>query len=68
MELYLGRVYSKAELTAAPRYLSIGADFALVPSRDGPATSKSGPKGAVGAGSRLGGLKEAHATMHMCLR
>jgi len=59
MELYPGRVYSKPEFTALPPYLFSGADFALIPSRDEPfglVAVEFGRKGALGVGSRLGGL------------
>src|ERR1700679_209417 len=59
MELYPDRVYSKPELTALPPYLFSGADFALIPSRDEPfglVAVEFGRKGALGVGSRLGGL------------
>jgi alpha-1,3-glucan synthase len=59
MELYPGRVHSKPEFTALPPYLFSGADFALIPSRDEPfglVAVEFGRKGALGVGSRLGGL------------
>jgi hypothetical protein len=59
MELYPERVYSKPEFTALPPYLFTGADFALIPSRDEPfglVAVEFGRKGALGVGSRLGGL------------
>ncbi|KAF7294911.1 Modular protein with glycoside hydrolase family 13 and glycosyltransferase family 5 domains [Mycena indigotica] len=59
MELYPNRVYSKPEFTALPPYLFSGADFALIPSRDEPfglVAVEFGRKGALGVGSRLGGL------------
>ncbi|KAI0306448.1 modular protein with glycoside hydrolase family 13 and glycosyltransferase family 5 domains [Multifurca ochricompacta] len=59
MELYPDRVYSKPEFTALPPYLFSGADFALIPSRDEPfglVAVEFGRKGALGVGSRLGGL------------
>lgn len=59
MEMYPGRVYSKPEFTALPPYLFSGADFALIPSRDEPfglVAVEFGRKGALGVGSRLGGL------------
>ncbi|KAJ7172450.1 modular protein with glycoside hydrolase family 13 and glycosyltransferase family 5 domains [Mycena filopes] len=77
MELYPGRVYSKPEFTALPPYLFSGADFALIPSRDEPfglVAVEFGRKGALGVGSRLGGLGlmpgwwypvESSATAHM---
>ncbi|KAF9535312.1 modular protein with glycoside hydrolase family 13 and glycosyltransferase family 5 domains [Crepidotus variabilis] len=77
MELYPERVYSKPEFTALPPYLFSGADFALIPSRDEPfglVAVEFGRKGALGVGSRLGGLGlmpgwwypvESSATNHM---
>ena len=59
MEIYPDRVYSKPEFTALPPYLFSGADFALIPSRDEPfglVAVEFGRKGALGVGSRLGGL------------
>jgi alpha-1,3-glucan synthase len=59
MELYPDRVFSKPEFTALPPYLFSGADFALIPSRDEPfglVAVEFGRKGALGVGSRLGGL------------
>ncbi|KIY53580.1 glycoside hydrolase family 13/glycosyltransferase family 5 protein [Fistulina hepatica ATCC 64428] len=59
MEQYPDRVYSKPEFTALPPYLFSGADFALIPSRDEPfglVAVEFGRKGALGVGSRLGGL------------
>ncbi|KAJ7063334.1 modular protein with glycoside hydrolase family 13 and glycosyltransferase family 5 domains [Mycena amicta] len=59
MELYPTRVFSKPEFTALPPYLFSGADFALIPSRDEPfglVAVEFGRKGALGVGSRLGGL------------
>ncbi|TFK76403.1 hypothetical protein BDN72DRAFT_234531 [Pluteus cervinus] len=77
MELYPDRVFSKPEFTALPAYLFSGADFALIPSRDEPfglVAVEFGRKGALGVGSRLGGLGlmpgwwypvESSATAHM---
>ncbi|CAA7271667.1 unnamed protein product [Cyclocybe aegerita] len=77
MELYPDRVFSKPEFTALPPYLFSGADFALIPSRDEPfglVAVEFGRKGALGVGSRLGGLGlmpgwwypvESSATNHM---
>ncbi|KAF9069108.1 modular protein with glycoside hydrolase family 13 and glycosyltransferase family 5 domains [Rhodocollybia butyracea] len=59
MELYPDRVFSKPEFTALPPFLFSGADFALIPSRDEPfglVAVEFGRKGALGVGSRLGGL------------
>jgi hypothetical protein len=59
MELHPDRVYSKPEFTSLPPYLFSGADFALIPSRDEPfglVAVEFGRKGALGVGSRLGGL------------
>ncbi|KAF9265419.1 glycoside hydrolase family 13/glycosyltransferase family 5 protein [Marasmius fiardii PR-910] len=58
-ELYPDRVYSKPEFTALPPFIFSGADFALIPSRDEPfglVAVEFGRKGALGVGSRLGGL------------
>lgn len=52
-------MYSKPEFTALPPYIFSGADFALIPSRDEPfglVAVEFGRKGALGVGSRLGGL------------
>ncbi|KIY70932.1 glycosyltransferase family 5 protein [Cylindrobasidium torrendii FP15055 ss-10] len=77
MEMYPDRVYSKPEFTALPPYLFSGADFALIPSRDEPfglVAVEFGRKGALGVGSRLGGLGlmpgwwypvESSSTAHM---
>ncbi|QIW99286.1 hypothetical protein AMS68_004804 [Peltaster fructicola] len=59
MEKYPGRVYSKPEFTALPPFLFSGAEFALIPSRDEPfglVAVEFGRKGALGVGSRVGGL------------
>ncbi|VDB82993.1 unnamed protein product [Peniophora sp. CBMAI 1063] len=59
MQMYPDRVFSKPEFTALPPYLFSGADFALIPSRDEPfglVAVEFGRKGALGVGSRLGGL------------
>ncbi|KAL1410802.1 hypothetical protein Q8F55_001744 [Vanrija albida] len=59
MEMYPDRVFSKPEFTTLPPYLFSGADFALIPSRDEPfglVAVEFGRKGALGVGSRLGGL------------
>lgn len=59
MELYPDRVYSKPEFTALPSHSFSGADFALILSRDKPfglVAVGFGRKGALGVGSRLGGL------------
>lgn len=77
MELYPGRVYSKPEFTALPPFIFSGGDFALIPSRDEPfglVAVEFGRKGALGVGSRLGGLGlmpgwwfpvESDSTAHM---
>ncbi|KAG8897345.1 Cell wall alpha-1,3-glucan synthase ags1, partial [Tulasnella sp. 403] len=77
MEMYPDRVYSKPEFTALPPFLFSGADFALIPSRDEPfglVAVEFGRKGALGVGSRLGGLGlmpgwwfpvESSSTSHM---
>ncbi|KAF4552111.1 Cell wall alpha-1,3-glucan synthase-like protein [Elsinoe fawcettii] len=59
MKKYPGRVYSKPEFTQLPPYLFSGAEFALIPSRDEPfglVAVEFGRKGALGVGSRVGGL------------
>ncbi|KAL4965240.1 alpha-1,3-glucan synthase Ags3 [Aspergillus stella-maris] len=59
MELYPGRVFSKPEFTVLPPFVFSGADFALIPSRDEPfglIAVEFGRKGALGIGSRIGGL------------
>jgi alpha-1,3-glucan synthase len=59
MEMYPDRVFSKPEFVSLPPYLFSGADFALIPSRDEPfglVAVEFGRKGALGVGSRLGGL------------
>jgi alpha-1,3-glucan synthase len=77
MEIYPDRVFSKPEFTSLPPCLFSGADFALIPSRDEPfglVAVEFGRKGALGVGSRLGGLGlmpgwwfpvESSATEHM---
>jgi len=77
MELYPGRVFSKPEFTALPPFIFSGGDFALIPSRDEPfglVAVEFGRKGALGVGSRLGGLGlmpgwwfpvESDSTAHM---
>ena len=59
MKLYPGRVCSKPVFTALPPYIFSGAEFALIPSRDEPfglVAVEFGRKGALGVGSRVGGL------------
>ncbi|CAE6483196.1 unnamed protein product [Rhizoctonia solani] len=59
MEMYPDRVLSKLESTALPPFLFSGANFALISSRDesfGPVAVEFGREGALGVGSRLGGL------------
>ncbi|KAI8457791.1 hypothetical protein BY996DRAFT_4577963 [Phakopsora pachyrhizi] len=77
MEIYPGRVFSKPEFTALPPFIFSGGDFALIPSRDEPfglVAVEFGRKGALGVGSRLGGLGlmpgwwfpvESDSTSHM---
>ncbi|KAA1078201.1 Cell wall alpha-1,3-glucan synthase ags1 [Puccinia graminis f. sp. tritici] len=77
MELHPGRVFSKPEFTALPPFIFSGGDFALIPSRDEPfglVAVEFGRKGALGVGSRLGGLGlmpgwwfpvESDSTAHM---
>ncbi|KAL9609251.1 MAG: hypothetical protein Q9167_005970 [Letrouitia subvulpina] len=59
MKKYPKRVYSKPEFTALPPYIFSGAEFSLIPSRDEPfglVAVEFGRKGALGVGSRVGGL------------
>jgi alpha-1,3-glucan synthase len=59
MELYPDRVCSKPEFTVLPPCIFSGAEFALIPSRDEPfglVAVEFGRKGALGVGSRVGGL------------
>lgn len=59
VEMYPDRVFSRPEFTNLPPFIFSGADFALIPSRDEPfglVAVEFGRKGALGVGSRLGGL------------
>lgn len=59
MEMYPERVCSKPEFTVLPPCIFSGAEFALIPSRDEPfglVAVEFGRKGALGVGSRVGGL------------
>ena len=59
MEKYPGRICSKPEFTALPACIFSGAEFSLIPSRDEPfglVAVEFGRKGALGVGSRVGGL------------
>lgn len=59
MEIYPGRLCSIPEYTVLPPEVNAGADFALMPSRDEPfglVAVEFGRQGALGIGSRLGGL------------
>lgn len=59
MQKYPGRVFSKPEFTLLPACVFSGAEFALIPSRDEPfglVAVEFGRKGALGVGSRVGGL------------
>ena len=59
MKKYPTRVFSKPEFTALPPFIFSGAEFALIPSRDEPfglVAVEFGRKGALGVGSRVGGL------------
>ena len=59
MERFPGRVYSKPEFTALPPFIFSGAEFTLIPSRDEPfglVAVEFGRKGALGVGSKVGGL------------
>ncbi|GLA32170.1 hypothetical protein AnigIFM63326_011309 [Aspergillus niger] len=75
--MFPGRVFSRPEFTALPPCVFSGADFALIPSRDEPfglIAVEFGRKGALGIGSRIGGLGqmpgwwytvESDATRHL---
>ncbi|KAE8356280.1 hypothetical protein BDV28DRAFT_127311 [Aspergillus coremiiformis] len=77
MELFPGRVFSRPQFTILQPYVFSGADFALIPSRDEPfglVAVEFGRKGALGIGSRIGGLGqmpgwwytvESDATRHL---
>ncbi|KAH2916900.1 hypothetical protein KXV64_009499 [Aspergillus fumigatus] len=77
MAMFPGRVFSKPEFTILPPYVFSGANFALIPSRDEPfglVAVEFGRKGALGIGSRIGGLGqmpgwwytvESDATRHL---
>lgn len=59
MKIYPGRVFSNPVFTNIPPCIFSGAEFALIPSRDEPfglVAVESGRKGALGVGSRVGGL------------
>jgi alpha-1,3-glucan synthase len=59
MGLYPRRVCSIPRFTSIPPEINMGADFALIPSRDEPfglVAVEFGRQGALGIGSRLGGL------------
>ena len=59
MQKYPGRLISKPVFTACPPALFMGADFALIPSRDEPfglVAVEFGRKGALGIGCKVGGL------------
>ena len=59
VEMFPGRVCSKPKFTILPPFVFSGADFALIPSRDEPfglIAVEFGRKGALGIGSRIGGL------------
>lgn len=59
MKRYPDRVCSKPQFTTLPPYLFSGAEFALIPSRDEPfglVAVEFGRKGALGVGSKVGGL------------
>ncbi|EEB09062.1 cell wall alpha-1,3-glucan synthase mok14 [Schizosaccharomyces japonicus yFS275] len=61
MQHYPGRVFSMPKFTHLPPFVFGGADFALIPSRDEPfglVAVEFGRKGALGIGSRVGGLGE----------
>lgn len=77
MAMFPGRVFSQPEFTVLPPYIFSGADFTLIPSRDEPfglVAVEFGRKGALGIGSRIGGLGqmpgwwytvESDATRHL---
>ncbi|KAH8702491.1 putative alpha-1,3-glucan synthase [Talaromyces proteolyticus] len=59
MQMFPKRVFSKPEFTVLPPYVFSGTEFALIPSRDEPfglVAVEFGRKGALGVGSRVGGL------------
>lgn len=59
MKMYPDRVYSKPVFTALPECIFSGAEFVLIASRDEPfglVAVEFGRKGALGVGSRVGGL------------
>jgi alpha-1,3-glucan synthase len=59
MKNYPDRIRSIPEFRILPQYVMEGADFCLIPSRDEPfglVAVESGRKGALGIGSKLGGL------------
>lgn len=59
MTRFPGRVFSRPEFTALPPCIFSGAEFALIPSRDEPfglVAVEFGRKGALGVGSKVGGL------------
>jgi hypothetical protein len=56
---YPGRLFSKPEFTAVPKYVFESCDFVLIPSRDEPfglVAVEFGRSGALGIGSYVGGL------------
>lgn len=70
MELYPGRVCSIPKYTILPREVNAGADFALMPSRDEPfglVAVEFGRQGALGIGSRLGGLGLMPGWVSICI-
>lgn len=73
MKQYPGRVFSKPEFTALPPFIFSGAEFALIPSRDEPfglVAVEFGRKGALGVGSRVGGLGQMPGwwyTIEVCI-
>lgn len=59
MDRFPKRVFSKPEFTALPPFIFSGAEFTLIPSRDEPfglVAVEFGRKGALGVGSKVGGL------------
>ena len=70
MRRYPGRVFSKPEFTQLPPYIFTGAEFALIPSRDEPfglVAVEFGRKGALGVGSRVGGLGQMPGKSFECV-
>lgn len=61
MKKYPGRVYSKPQFVYIPPFVHLGAEWALIPSRDEPfglVSVEFGRKGALGIGARVVSLLE----------